>query len=103
MIDAAEKAVSFSNGRSRADLDTDELLRFALVKLVEIVGEAARHVSDDTRNRYPAIAWAEASRMRDRLVHHYFDINLDILWSTIEEDIPELLRTLRSSGAAGSN
>ena len=95
MIEAGDRAVGFAAGRSRSDLDPDEMLRFALVKLVEIVGEAAKQVSDETRIRYPAVAWAEASRMRDRLVHHYFDINLDVLWSTITEDLPPLLEALR--------
>lgn len=95
MIEAGEKAVGFAAGRSRADLDSDEMLRFALVKLVEIVGEAAKQVSDETRGRHPAVAWAEAARMRDRLVHHYFDINLDILWSTVTEDLPPLLEALQ--------
>jgi uncharacterized protein with HEPN domain len=94
MVEAGEKAVGFAAERSRTDLDSDEMLRFALVKLVEIVGEAAKHVSDETRSRYPAVAW-EASRMRDRLVHHYFDINLDILWSTVTEDLPALLEALQ--------
>ena len=95
MIEAGEKAVGFSAERSRTDLESDEMLRFALVKLVEIVGEAAKQVSDETRGRHPAVAWAGASRMRDRLVHHYFDINLDILWSTVTEDLPRLLEALR--------
>jgi len=47
--------------------------------------------------RYPAVAWAEAARMRDRLVHHYFDINLDILWSTVREDLPALLEGLQEA------
>ena len=94
MVDAASKAVAFSSGRSRADLDEDEMLRFALVKLVEIVGEAAKQVSEETRVSYPNVAWAEAARMRDRLVHHYFDINLDVLWSTVTEDLPTLLSPL---------
>ena len=70
------------------------MLRFALVKLVEIVGEAAKQVADDTRLKHPEVAWAEAARMRDRLVHHYFDTNLDVLWSTVTEDLPALLEHL---------
>lgn len=66
------------------------------MKLVEIVGEAAKQVGDETRRRYPVVAGAEAARMRDRLVHHYFDINLDILWSTVTEDLPSLLDALRA-------
>lgn len=92
--EAAEKAIAFSEGHTRQDLDTDELLRLALTKLVEIVGEAAKLISDETRKRHPDVPWGAAARMRDRLVHHYFDIDLDVLWSTINEDLPELLRTL---------
>src|SRR5205085_12691712 len=55
-------------------------------KLVEIVGEAAKLISEDTRQRYPEVPWSRAARTRDRLVHHYFDIDLDALWSTITTD-----------------
>jgi uncharacterized protein with HEPN domain len=96
MVDAAAKAVAFSEGKSRADLDSDEMLQFALVKLVEIVGEAAKQVTAETQLRYPAVAWVEAARMRDRLVHHYFDINLDVLWSTVREDLPALLESFQT-------
>jgi uncharacterized protein with HEPN domain len=95
MIEAAERAVSFSEGRERSDLDENELLKFALVKLVEIVGEAAKLVSDETRRAMPQVAWMEAARMRDRLVHHYFDINLDVLWSTVVVDLPSLPEAVR--------
>lgn len=54
-------------------------------------------MSEDTRRRYPKVPWAEAARMQDRLVHHYFDINLDALWSTVGEDLPALLEALPGS------
>ena len=98
MIEAARKAIAFAGGKTRTDLDDDEMLRFALVKLVEIVGEAAKQVTTETRAEYPSVAWVEAARMRDRLVHHYFDINLDVLWSTVREDLPAILRSLPEPG-----
>jgi uncharacterized protein with HEPN domain len=79
LVEAAKKAIAFSEGRTRQDLDSDEMLRLAVTKLVEIVGEAAKYTTEATRDRYPEMPWAAASRMRDRLVHHYFDIDLDIL------------------------
>lgn len=94
LTEAADKVAVFSNGRTRADLESDEILRLALTKLVEIVGEAAKQVSPQTRSTYPEVPWTQAARMRDRLVHHYFDINLDILWNTVTEDLPTLLRAL---------
>lgn len=95
MVEAGEQAVGFARGRIRTDLDADVMLCLALTKLVEIVGEAAKQVSEATRARYPDVAWAEAARMRDRLVHHYFDIDRDVLWSTVTEDLPALLLGLR--------
>ena len=91
LVDAAERAVGHARGRTRADLDSDELLLLALTKLVEIVGEAAKQVGDETKGAFPDVPWREAARMRDRLVHHYFDINRDILWTTVTEDLPALL------------
>ena len=92
--EAATKAIRYSEGKKRSDLDHDELLRLALTKLVEIVGEAAKSISPEGRAEMPTVPWSAAARMRDRLVHHYFDINLDILWQTITEDLPQLLAIL---------
>lgn len=92
--EAAEKAIAFSSGRPRESLDDDELLRLGLTKLVEIVGEAAKQVSGPTRDHHPAVPWSAAARMRDRLIHHYFDIDLDVLWATVTQDLPELLDAL---------
>ncbi len=92
--EAATTALRFTEGRTRSDLDDDEMLRLALTKLIEIVGEAAKQVSIEGKAEYPAVPWSAASRMRDRLVHHYFDIDLDVLWQTVTEDLPTLLALL---------
>lgn len=92
--EAAHKALAFSQDKSRQALYDDELLRLALTKLVEIVGEAAKQVSEPTRQAHAAVPWSAAARMRDRLIHHYFDIDLDILWATITDDLPALLACL---------
>ena len=96
MIEAAESALRFISGRQQADLDRDEMLRFALVRAVEIVGEAAARVSSETRLETPSVPWSNAIRMRNRLIHAYFDIDHTILWKTVTEDIPALLLLLRS-------
>lgn len=96
--EAAEKAVAYGAERTRRDLDSDELLRLALTKLVEIVGEAAKSISPQTRASYPTVPWGAAARMRDRLAHHYFDIDLDVLWQTVREDLPRMLSLLGSDG-----
>jgi len=102
LVDAASTAGRFITGRSRSDLDEDEMLRLALTKLVEIVGEAAKQISSAGRAELPGIPWSAAARMRDRLVHHYFDIDLDVLWSTVITDLPALLERLADT-VPGSN
>ena len=94
MLDAAREAIGFTRDRDRADLDNDRQLVLALVKGVEIVGEAAFQVADDTRDSLPDIPWEDIIGMRHRLVHAYFDINLDILWRTVVEDLPSLVTRL---------
>jgi uncharacterized protein with HEPN domain len=96
MLDAAQEAAGFARGRTRKDLDCDRLLALALVKCVEIVGEAASQVSAEARAEAPLVPWQDIINMRHRLVHAYFDINRDILWSTVREDLPTLIRRLES-------
>ena len=89
MLDAAREALSFAQGRTRGELDNDRQLGLALVKAIEIVGEAAAQVSEPTRRRLPDMPWERIVGMRNRLVHAYFDINPDIVWRTVREDLPE--------------
>ena len=102
MHEAASRAVAFSVGRWREDLDHDDMLVLALMKIVEIVGEAAKHVGVQTRGRFPGVPWSDAARTRDRLTHHYFDIDLDVLWRTVTLDLPDVLRALEDSFYSGS-
>lgn len=95
MIDAAETAIGFAAGRTRSDLDTDRMLLLALERAIEIIGEAASKVSDQTREAAPAIPWPQIAGMRNRLIHAYFDIDRGILWKTVTEEIPALLEQLR--------
>lgn len=94
MVDAAREAVSFARGRVRGDLETDRQLVLSLVKDVEIVGEAASQVTESTRAQAPDIPWQEIVAMRNRLVHAYFSIDLDIVWQTVQQDLPALISLL---------
>jgi uncharacterized protein with HEPN domain len=94
MLDAAREAVGFAHGKSRADLDGDRMLVLSLVKDIEIVGEAAYQVSQVTRDDLRDIPWVDVVGMRHRLVHAYFDLNLDILWQTVQHDLPTLITAL---------
>ena len=96
MLDAAQEALSFVQGRSRAEFDGDRMLVLSLVKDVEIIGEAAYRTSEAARRDLPMIPWADVIGMRHRLVHAYFDINLDVLWQTLVEDLPELISLIET-------
>lgn len=94
MLDAAQHAVSFVAGRSRAHLDQDYMLTFALIRAVEVIGEAASKISRDTQQRFREIPWPQIVGMRNRLIHGYDEISLDIFWETITIALPPLIRTL---------
>lgn len=96
MFDAAQKAVNFVNNRTFQDLENNEMLVLALVKLIEIVGEAASRISKEYQADHPQIPWSAMIGMRNRLVHAYFDINLRILWQTTQEDLPSLVEELNN-------
>ena len=80
----------FITGRTRADLETDDQLALAIVKLIEIVGEAAAHVGAAVRAELPEIPGAEVVGMRNHLIHSYFDIDNDRVWNTATEELPKL-------------
>lgn len=95
MLDAAEQALSFASGCIRAELDSNRMLSFALVRAIEIIGEAASKVTESTQAEFPDLPWPAIVTMRHRLVHTYFDIDLDRVWDTLTEDLPPLIEKLR--------
>ena len=96
MLDAAREAVAFAEDRTRSGLDGDRILALALVKAIEIVGEAAATVSPQARDRYSIIPWEDIVGMRHRLVHAYFAIDMDRVWDTVIDDLPPLIEALES-------
>ena len=94
MLDHAREAVAMVRGQKRADLDSDRKLNLSLVRLVEIVGEAASRVSPAGRERAPGLDWKRIVGMRNRIVHGYDSVDFDILWDTIQIDLPPLVEEL---------
>ncbi len=90
MLDAARKANEFTKDCNRPDLDKNEQLTLAIIRLLEILGEAAKGVSDHCRGKYPQIPWRQVAGTRDRLIHGYFDVDLDIVWKIVSSDLPVL-------------
>jgi uncharacterized protein with HEPN domain len=97
MLDAATEALGFAAKRGRRDLDTDRMLVLALVKSIEIIGEAGARVSEEGRDATPDVPWPEIVAMRNRLVHAYFDVNLDVVWETVRKDLPDLVAALQDA------
>lgn len=95
MLDFAQKAVRFCKGKSRADLDNDEMLAIATIHLIEVIGEASRNISESFQEKYPEIPWQPITGTRNRLAHGYIDIDLDIIWTIVSKDLPSLIRQLR--------
>ena len=94
MLDAARKALIFVQDQDLADLESDEMLALAVVRLLEIVGEAASRISEKVREDSPQIPWQQIIGARNRLIHGYFDVDLDIVWSILQDDLPELVTEL---------
>ena len=96
ILDAAGQAQQFIAGRQCADLRRDRQLLFALVKCVEIIGEAAAQISTETQATCQSIPWPQIKGMRNRLIHAYFDINIEIVWDTVTDDLPTLTNQVRA-------
>ncbi|MBI4341950.1 MAG: DUF86 domain-containing protein [Candidatus Omnitrophica bacterium] len=94
MLEAARKAVQLAQGRTREALEADETLTLALTRLLEILGEAAKGISEEAKRRTSGIAWKEIAGTRDRLIHGYFDVDLDIIWQIVTKDLPPLIAHL---------
>ena len=96
MVDAISEALSFIEGRTREDLNSNRMLVLALLKELELIGEAASKISDESKQKLQEVPWSILVATRNRLIHGYFDINLDIVWATINQDLRELLQLLRA-------
>ncbi len=97
MLDATREALAFTSDKTRSDLDSNRMLSLALIHLLEIIGEAANGVSNNFRESLPEIPWNFIIKMRNRLIHGYFDVDLDIVWQTISTDLPALLKQLENA------
>lgn len=96
MIDHAREAVDLTAGKTLDQIKADRVLRLALARLFEIIGEAANRVSRETRALHPGISWADAIAMRNRLIHGYDSVDLDVVMDAVQSDLPFMIRYLES-------
>jgi uncharacterized protein with HEPN domain len=94
MLDAARDGVSFTAGRTRPMLDTDRMFAFALVRAIEIIGEAASRLSPETRTALAQIQWQAVIGMRNKIIHDYVSIDYNIVWDVATSDLPNLIGEL---------
>ena len=94
MHERAREAVDMLRGRSRADIDSNRMLNLALVRLLEVIGEAAGRVPEDFRSRYSQIPWRDITDLRNRLIHGYDSVDFDRLWTIVHDDLPHLIEQL---------
>lgn len=102
MVEAAEAALEFIEGRSKEGVASDRLVGFAVVRAIQLVGQAARGVSVDVQAAHPEIPWRQMIGMRNVVVHDYADVDLGLVWKTVSEDLPGLIRRLNAILEEGS-
>lgn len=96
MLENAQRAIHFTRGMDFDAFVKDDKTVYAVIRAVEIIGEAAAKIPEEVRAKYPNVPWREVKGMRNKLVHNYFGINMEVIWQTIHEDLPELIEALQS-------
>jgi uncharacterized protein with HEPN domain len=95
MLDAAQQILQFTQSCSQEDLETNEMLALAVVRLIEIIGEAATNVSSEVQLSSPEIPWQQIKGTRNRLAHAYFDVDLDIIWGIVSQGLRPLVQNIK--------
>ena len=91
---SCEKILRFTQGLTQTDLIREAKTYDAVVRNLEIVGEAAKHISDELRKQLPSIEWRKVAGLRDMLAHAYFGIDDDILWDVVQNKVPQLAKAI---------
>ena len=96
ILDSIERIEEYTKGMEKKDFSSSNLVQDGTIRQIEIIGEATKSLSKDLREEYSQISWRDIAGMRDRLIHHYFGINVDIVWQIIRIDLPKLKEDLSS-------
>ena len=96
MLDHAREACEMSLERSRPELDSDRLLRYSLLHLMAVIGEAAARIPDEFRSQHSIVPWRGTINLRNHLVHGYDQIDYDALWEIVQNDLPPLIEQLKA-------
>ena len=96
IAESCEKVLRFTKGFTQSELTRDEKTYDAVIRNLEIIGEAVKHVPDEIRQQLPGIEWRKAAGLRDMLAHAYFGIDDDILWDVVQNKVPQLAKVIRA-------
>ena len=91
ICEAAAKAIAFAGDMTYEAFAADEKTAFAVVRAMEILGEAAKRIPQSLPDQYPAVPWRSMAGIRDKLIHDYLNVDLEVVWKTVAEDLPPLL------------
>lgn len=90
ILDAAEKAMQFIRGMTYEQFISDSKTTFAVIRALEVIGEATKRIPQSVRDKYSEVSWTEMAGMRDKLIHDYTSVSLEVVWKTASEDLPVL-------------
>lgn len=95
IFEAAQKAIEFVEGMDYEGFLRDDKTAYAVVRALEIVGEAAKGIPSEICDRFPEVPWRSMAGIRDKLIHDYVSVNLEVVWKTVTDDLPPLLLQIR--------
>ena len=95
IVHVSNEAMAFTAGMDFATFKSDRRTNLAATRVLEIIGEAARHVPANVRRQYPQVPWQDMSDMRNKVIHDYFGVDLEVVWRTIQDDLPPLREAIQ--------
>lgn len=95
IFDSIEAIEEFIKGMNFEDFEKDKKTVYAVVRSIEVIGEATKHIPAFIRKRYPSIPWKDMAGMRDKVIHEYFGVNLKVVWKAAKEELPPLKQLIR--------
>ena len=95
ILDSIKQIEEYIDDLGFEDFISCKLVQDGVVRQLEIIGEATKHLSPELREKYPKIPWEDIAGMRDKLIHHYFGVDLEVVWDTLEKDLPALKKKIK--------
>ena len=96
ILDAIEKVEQFTEGMDFKGFSVDDKTVFAVIRALEVIGEASKRIPEDFRKLHPKIPWKQMAGMRDKVIHAYFGVDAEVVWSTVERDLPTLAKGMQA-------